>query len=67
MKITNQLWYVRSIIKNYSQEYLSKVSGISRHAISEIELSKRIPKLETALLLARALDCRVEDIFTLNE
>lgn len=67
MKVTNRLWYVKSIVKNYSQEYLSEVSGISRYTISEIELSKRIPKLETALLLARALDCRVEDIFTLNE
>ncbi len=67
MKIVNQLGYIRSTVREYSQEQLARISGVSRHTISEIELDKRVPELRTALLLARALKCSVEDIFFLKE
>nr|DAP40152.1 MAG TPA: putative transcriptional regulator [Caudoviricetes sp.] len=67
MKVVNQLGYIRSTVREYSQEQLARISGVSRHTISEIELDKRVPELRTALLLARALKCSVEDIFFLKE
>lgn len=67
MKVVNQLGYIRSTVREYSQEQLARISGVSRHTISEIELDKRVPELKTALLLARALKCPVEDIFFLKE
>jgi putative transcriptional regulator len=67
MKVVNQLGYIRSTVREYSQEQLARISGVSRHTISEIELDKRVPELRTALLLARALRCPVEDIFFLKE
>lgn len=65
MFLKNQLGYIR-VSRGLSQQELAKISGISRHAISEIELDKRVPKLMTALMLAHALECRVEDIFSLQ-
>ena len=67
MKVVNQLGYIRSTVREYSQEQLARISGVSRHTISEIELDKRVPELRTALLLARALKCSVEDIFFFKE
>ena len=67
MKVINQLGYIRCTVREYSQEQLARISGVSRHTISEIELQKRVPTLRTALLLSRALTCPVEDIFFLKE
>lgn len=67
MEVVNQLGYVREVIRELSQEQLSRKSGVSRHTISEIELHKRVPSLKTALLLANALKCPVEDIFFLKK
>ena len=66
MKVNNQLANIREQ-QGLSQEQLYWKSTVSRHAISEIELKKRVPSLKTALLLARALNCMVEDIFMLDE
>lgn len=66
MEFTNQLGYIRETIMGISQEQLARKSSISRHTISEIELKKRIPNVYTALKLAAALDCAVEDIFILK-
>lgn len=66
MRVKNKLWQYREQM-GLSQEQLWRKSTVSRHAISEIELQKRIPSLKTALLLARALECKVDDIFALEE
>ena len=66
MKIINQLGYVRTLL-GISQEQLSRKTGISRHAISEIELQKRVPTLYTALALSKALNCKVEEIFFIKK
>lgn len=67
MDVGNQLGYIRSTICEYSQQQLADMSGVSRHTISEIELEKRVPTLRTALLLSRALDYPVDDIFYLKD
>lgn len=67
MDVVNQLGYIRSTIRGYSQQQLADMSGVSRHTISEIELDKRVPTLRTALLLSRALGYSVDDIFYLKE
>ena len=66
MEIDNKLGYLREKA-GMSQTDLSKKTGISKHAISEIELCKREPKLKTALLIAAALKCKVEDIFSIRQ
>lgn len=65
MRVTNKLGIIREQ-KGLSQEQLSWKSSVSRHTISEIELERRIPSVKTALLLAKALDCAVENIFSLE-
>lgn len=64
MVVRNELGYIREQ-KGMSQEQLAWKSSVSRHTISEIELERRIPSVKTALLLARALECSVEEIFVL--
>ena len=66
MVIDTKLGYLREKA-GMSQTDLSKKTGISKHAISEIELCKREPKLKTALLIAAALKCKVEDIFSIRK
>ena len=41
--------------------------GISRQALSELEAGKACPSTAVALGLARALRCKVEDLFSLSE
>ena len=52
------------LAKNISQEELSKVSGVSRQTISDLERGE-IVNTTTATLtkLADALECKVGDIF----
>lgn len=52
--------------KDWSQEQLSRRSGVSRKNISNIENGvTQDPSVYTALKLAKALSVLVEDIFTL--
>ena len=51
--------------RDMSQEELWRKSTVSRRTIGEVELNRRIPSVKTALLLARALGCSVEEIFIL--
>lgn len=52
--------------KGLSQTQLAVLIGIGRSTISEIEAGKHIPKIDIALILAKALKCRVEDLFILE-
>ena len=49
--------------KKISVGELSKLSGISRQNIYEIEDNSRTPKITTACKLAKALGVTIEDIF----
>ncbi|MBX6772910.1 MAG: helix-turn-helix domain-containing protein [Chloroflexi bacterium] len=57
-------WRLR---RGLSQETLARALGLSRQAIHAIESGQHIPSTAIALRLARALDCRVEDLFSLPE
>ena len=67
MELINQLGYIRETVRGMSQEQLARVAHISRRTISEIELNRRIPSVKTALIIAKALKCSVEDIFMLKQ
>ena len=47
----------------WSQEQLADKSGISRAAVSAIEVHRLVPSVAAALALARAFHCTVEDLF----
>ena len=53
--------------KNLSQEQLGLLAGVTRQTISSIETGQYNPSTLLALLLARRLDKRVEDLFYLEE
>ena len=63
--VRNKLGYIREKM-GMSQEQLAWKSTVSRRTIGEIELERRVPSVKTALLLANALECTVEDIFSLE-
>jgi molybdate-binding protein/DNA-binding XRE family transcriptional regulator len=50
-----------------SQGQLAERTGLTRQAISSIESGQYVPNTAVALSLARALHCRVEDLFSLAE
>src|SRR5271167_4450830 len=56
----------RRIQCSWSQEELARRSGLSRAGISAIETGRLIPSAAAALALAAALECRVEDVFSLG-
>jgi len=53
--------------KRISQEELSKVAGVSRQTISDLESGEIVnTTISTLTKLAEALDCNVSDIFVLD-
>jgi molybdate-binding protein/transcriptional regulator with XRE-family HTH domain len=51
--------------RGWSQEELSRLSGLSRAGVSAIEIDRLVPSAAAALALAAAFGCRVEDLFVL--
>jgi len=50
-----------------SQGWLSRVSGLDIHYISRLVNGKiQTPSIQTALLIAKSLNCLVEDLFMLD-
>ena len=49
-----------------TQQELAEMVGVSRQTIISIEKGKYKPSVELALLLAKALDVKVEDIFSIE-
>lgn len=49
--------------RGYSCRELSQRSGISKTSINDIENEKISPTLDTLGKLAKALDCRITDLF----
>jgi putative molybdopterin biosynthesis protein len=50
-----------------SQKQLADLAGITRQAVSALESHQYSPATSVALQLARALHCRVEDLFSLKQ
>ena len=55
----------RRIGRGWSQEELAVRAGISRAGVSAIEMGRLVPAATAVLALAAALECRVEDLFSL--
>jgi molybdate-binding protein/DNA-binding XRE family transcriptional regulator len=53
--------------RGLSQAELAEKVGLTRQAIYMIEAGRYLPNATAALRLARALECRVEDLFLLEE
>jgi putative transcriptional regulator len=67
MKLSNNL-KVRRFNKNQiTQDELAKQIHVSRQTVHAIENGKFNPSVTLALKLAQFFDCRVEDIFYLND
>lgn len=62
--IENRLRALRTA-KGLSQGVLAGLAGITRQAVYAIESNQYLPTTAVALRLAGALDCRVEDLFSL--
>ena len=64
-------------MKNYVYEYRKKIKmtqgelaealGVTRQTIISIEQSKYIASLQLALKIAKLFDCKVEDIFVMED
>ncbi len=52
--------------KNFTQEYLAGVIGVTRQTIIAIEKEKFVPSVKLALELALALDAPFEKLFWLE-
>lgn len=52
--------------KNYSQEKLGEMSGLSTHYISDIEQGKYSPSIPTIERISKALDISPQLLFTEN-
>jgi putative transcriptional regulator len=65
-RLCNRLKVARAE-KNLSQEQLGLLAGVTRQTISSIETGLYNPSALLALILARCLERRVEDLFSLEE
>lgn len=63
--LKNNIKKIRSN-KNVTQKELAQKSKIGQSTISEIEKGTHIPRVDTAIRLARALEVTVEDLFVLR-
>ena len=66
MKITNQLKKYRKK-QDLSQVKLAKIVGISETHYQRIEYGLSKPNVELALLIAQALQAKVEELFPLSQ
>lgn len=64
MRIVNRVKKYRKAA-HMTQSQLAESSGVSRQTISDIEIGKHEPTISVALLLARALGVKVDNLFKL--
>ena len=50
----------------FTQDEISKKLNVSRQTINAIENNKYFPSLELGLKLAKILECKVDDLFSLE-
>jgi DNA-binding XRE family transcriptional regulator len=53
----------RRLARQWSQAELAQRAGISRAAVSAIEVERLSPSVATALALAAVFECSVEELF----
>jgi molybdate-binding protein/DNA-binding XRE family transcriptional regulator len=54
------------VARGWSQAELARRAGVSRAAVSAIEIERLVPSVAAALSLAEAFGCRVDALFALN-
>ena len=64
-RLLNRLKVARAE-RNLSQEQLASLAGVTRQTISSIETGQYVPSTLLALVLARRLEKRVEELFYLE-
>ena len=64
MRIVNKVKQYRKAA-HMTQSQLAESSGVSRQTISDIEIGKHEPTITVALLLARAMGVKVDNLFKL--
>ena len=64
MRIVNKVKQYRKSAR-MTQSQLAERAGVSRQTISDIETGKHDPTISVALLLARALGVKVDNLFKL--
>ncbi len=57
----------RRLSRGLAQGDLCALAGLSRQTLSGLEHGRGVPSTTAALKLARALECRVEDLFSLGD
>ncbi len=65
-EIENRLREKRQAL-GLSQKQLAEMAGITRQAVCAVETNQYSPATSVALQLARALRCRVEDLFSIRQ
>jgi putative transcriptional regulator len=64
LRLENRLKVARAE-RGLSQEALARLAGVTRQTISSIETGQYVPSALLAFVLARRLDKRVDELFTL--
>ena len=64
--LSNHVRDYRARAGGMTQQELADRVGVTRQTVNAIEASKYSPSLEVAFLIARALDARIEDIFSIS-
>jgi putative transcriptional regulator len=65
-KIVNRVKVLRTT-REWTQEQLAQMAGVSRQSINSIERNRYVPSLELALIFARIFDCSTDEIFQLEK
>jgi DNA-binding XRE family transcriptional regulator len=63
--LDNKVKGLRVLNGDLTQQQLADLIGCSRQTIHSIESGKFVPSVELALKIAKALGCKVEDLFQL--
>lgn len=50
-----------------SQTELAQMAGVGQHTVSDMESGRHIPRVDVAILIARALMRPVEELFLVSE
>ncbi len=64
--VDNQVRAVRTE-KRLTQDALGQMVGLTRQSIIAIEKGRFTPSIHTVLMISRALDARIEDLFWLTD
>ncbi len=67
MSIQNKLKIARVTNGDLTQQELADRVACSRQTIHSIESGKFVPSVELVLKIAKVLNCKVEDLFLLEE